>query len=261
MARLTRRSRLHAFTLPELLVVIGIIALLLGILLPALARAREQARAAVCMSNQRQIALAVLAYAQENKGALIIPLGAIPPRPFEPVFMVNFGLYDWNRGSLLPYVGSSVDVRRRVFSCPSDPDPRFAGDNLTGQSLPQYPRNFSYNFNASLNATLHRGRFGYRLNEIYEGWHKILVMEMERPRFTAGVVNGLAPDPSAPAGYHVSMVVGSLTARHGGYCNFAAFDGHCERLDPRIFAVPTKPGGGIYTTTPTVSYYTDPQGN
>ena len=59
-----------AFTLVELLVVIGIIALLVSILLPTLARAREHANAVACSSNQRQIMTAFLMFANEHKGHL-----------------------------------------------------------------------------------------------------------------------------------------------------------------------------------------------
>ena len=62
------RHRFQAFTLIELLVVISIIALLIGILLPALSSARTVARSAKCLVNQRQLALAQTVYTTEEKG-------------------------------------------------------------------------------------------------------------------------------------------------------------------------------------------------
>jgi prepilin-type N-terminal cleavage/methylation domain-containing protein/prepilin-type processing-associated H-X9-DG protein len=75
-----------AFTLIELLVVISIIAILASMLLPAITLVREAAKSSNCASNQRQIILAVTAYANENEGTLPYSWGPIPS---------NAGTYHW----------------------------------------------------------------------------------------------------------------------------------------------------------------------
>src|SRR5256885_12523802 len=66
-------TRRRAFTLVELLVVIGIIAVLISILLPSLARAREAANRTQCLSNMRQLYTALVMYSNQSKEA--VPLG------------------------------------------------------------------------------------------------------------------------------------------------------------------------------------------
>jgi prepilin-type N-terminal cleavage/methylation domain-containing protein/prepilin-type processing-associated H-X9-DG protein len=74
------RSRRAAFTLVELLVVIGIIAILAGLLLPSLNRAQSQARSIKCLSNIRQIIQGMMAYSAQNRG-YIVPSYNLPFAP------------------------------------------------------------------------------------------------------------------------------------------------------------------------------------
>lgn len=106
-----------AFTLIELLVVISIIALLVALLLPALRAARETARAAQCLSNERQIAMAWVMYSDEAEG-----------------YMPN---YRWPR-DVNPYLGNgSWRAERRVR-------PDFGVCPSADQWAVTYTRNITY---------------------------------------------------------------------------------------------------------------------
>jgi len=114
MSRTSLRRR--GFTLVELLVVIGIIALLVSILLPALNKAREDAKRVRCLSNQRQLVMAWQMYASDNKGHIVS--SNTPFYPSTPWWYWAAGgntldcLYN---GKLWPYL-KNYDV----YKCPND---------------------------------------------------------------------------------------------------------------------------------------------
>ena len=121
---IARARRAAAFTLVELLVVIGIIAVLISILLPTLSRAREAANVAACMSNLRQIGMAAAMYANEQKGNTTLPIicawapvkGGNLQTVYWPNILVQMGyLKDRN-------VYPSKDITgRTALVCPSTP--------------------------------------------------------------------------------------------------------------------------------------------
>lgn len=115
-----RQSR--AFTLVELLVVIAIIAILAALLLPSLQKAREQAKTAFCLSNQKQIALAITLYCDtyENKHPLFtdVSIGANWHRHIWP-FLRQGGTYSsWGD----EYTVVNQSQRSWVYACPMDRD-------------------------------------------------------------------------------------------------------------------------------------------
>lgn len=118
-----RRSIRSAFTLVELLVVIGIIALLISILLPSLNSARESARAIACSANLRQIGIAHSMYQSDNKGRclsllMVQAVGGITDR-------TNYWWYNTLRN------GNYLKTDK-VFLCPSEQLAKF--DNGSSQS-------------------------------------------------------------------------------------------------------------------------------
>jgi prepilin-type N-terminal cleavage/methylation domain-containing protein/prepilin-type processing-associated H-X9-DG protein len=131
-----RHSRhLFAFSLLELLVVIGIIGILLAILLPAIRRARVTAARPVCANNLRQIGALLQAYANDNHGEL--PACYAPGEPARPVTWVRGHVNNGGIGLLVaPPVGTAKQAYVKdadVFMCPGADGDRDAADEYRRQ--------------------------------------------------------------------------------------------------------------------------------
>jgi prepilin-type N-terminal cleavage/methylation domain-containing protein/prepilin-type processing-associated H-X9-DG protein len=140
------QRRRSGFTLVELLVVIGIIAVLISILLPSLNRARESAKQVKCLNNLRTIAQATIMYCSEN--LFCVPTSAEgPPQKREDWIYwqpPGSGLpyEDVSQSALAKYLGSGRTVDPQILTCPSD---RTDEHRVTLSGRPPYPYSYSVN--------------------------------------------------------------------------------------------------------------------
>ncbi len=109
---LRRRGKIKIFSLIELLVVVAIIAILAGMLLPALSKARDKAKGVACMSNLKQQGLALQNYFNDWKEYFPVCGGGTDPQTWSR----NLALY------IAPALQENVPARWRksVFACPAD---------------------------------------------------------------------------------------------------------------------------------------------
>lgn len=192
MRRLTHPPR--GFTLVELLVVIGIIALLISILLPALSKAKTAAAGAACASNLRQIGMALSLYATDNKGFLPRPASRGMGWKYDDwIFWRTAAAAttplsdDLNRSPIAKYLGIVVtgaaktapsDKLQTLLRCPAD-------GNAPGREYP-----YSYTMNAWFGCTPPTAATGtpnydgdrrYKLAQVKRSSEKMLLGEEKMP--------------------------------------------------------------------------------
>jgi prepilin-type processing-associated H-X9-DG protein/prepilin-type N-terminal cleavage/methylation domain-containing protein len=246
-------GRLHGFSLVELIVVIGIIAMLIAFLLPTMNTARQQMVTVKCMSQMRELGNAFQMYANDNRGwmASSDTCGPLNPETFVgPSQVASPGWTGWvdggstpqaiSNGTLWPYISKggktarSNDPALAIYHCPNDTNP---------YRLRSYSMN-GYIDTGLTTSPVTNGYKVYRISQVRNASAAILFAEDPDPRAAAGGetmvaavgqwnLNGWDQNPlSASNGTWDDL----LAAWHRGGANFTFLDGHAEFwkfIDPR----------------------------
>lgn len=228
--RIVTHRTAAAFTLIELLVVVAIIALLIAILLPSLAKAREVSRTVVCGSNQRQLHMAVTFFANDHDRYM--PKAWFNNGPVwngsndRNQWSYTWGNWGWDY-TLWKYVGGSTN--KQVYQCPADRETTTRYPTYAATQYEQFPG--SYRLNIS---NLPRGPYDamridnlkmpYRAIEFLDGsmgvdgalWHHVATWELHE----GGWPGWIGPQFDDNVAFD----------RHLGKASYCFSDGHVELL-------------------------------
>ncbi len=228
VARQVRTARNRGFTLIELLVVIAIIAILAGMLLPAMAKSKAKTQGISCMNNLRQMMIGWRMYADDFNELLLASLNV--PTSQKRVLWVTGGVdysnsrsnwdvdFDLKKSPLQPYIGNNYTI----WKCPAD---KVTVKDNTGQKRPRVRSN-------SMSQVFDNGSWlpapPWRTYEKYS--------DIVNPTKTWVLVDE-HPDSINDAAFAVAMsppdaktanIIDCPASFHNGACGFSFADGHAE---------------------------------
>ena len=213
------------FTMIELLVVISIIAIIAGMLLPALNKARETARRISCISQEKQIAAAHMQYTADND-AWIVP-GVAKSAIWDPEHNHGWDLLLWNYLSKISVADFAkvMEKKKSIFCCPSD-------------FRDTHRRSYTANMKLTIVTSdgTYTGASKYKLQQVKHHSSMILFSEFQQYVSGSTIYHNRLFEFQYAATSEFSWPSIEQRCFHGGFFNNTIFlDTHAASVNPRVY--------------------------